>query len=174
MKKIRIFLEKIISKFNLLLAVCGAVCLLEFIACIIYQVVARNVLPTAPIWTDEAARFLFIYMVAFGVGLAVHSGEYVGIELLIDLLPGRARDVIQTITKFILAAFCFWYFFASVKGFAFLDYRYLSTAMQLPMQYVYISMVILFPVLGLSYIASALLHMLPKTDISTEQGEKEV
>ena len=110
-------LKRTISVFNLILAICGAICLVGFIGCTIYQVLARNLLPKAPIWTEEAARFLFIYMVSFGVGLAVHTGDYVGVELLVDLLPEKGLRILKVITMFALAAFCFWYFFASVLDF---------------------------------------------------------
>lgn len=177
MNKSTLILKRTISVFNLILAIFGALCLCGFIGCTIYQVVARNVLPKAPIWTEEAARFLFIYMVSFGVGLAVHTGDYVGVELLIDLLPEKALRIVKVVTMFLLAAFCFWYFSASVLDFAIFDYRYLSTAMKIPMQYIYISMIILFPALGISYILAGLLQIFTPAEKELEhllnQADKE-
>lgn len=174
MKSSTSVLKRTISVFNLILAICGAICLVGFIGCTIYQVLARNLLPKAPIWTEEAARFLFIYMVSFGVGLAVHTGDYVGVELLVDLLPEKGLRILKVITMFALAAFCFWYFFASVLDFAIFDYRYLSTAMKLPMQYIYISMMILFPALGISYILAAFVQISTPAETEMEHFLEEV
>lgn len=155
-------LEKIIHIYNLALYMCGTICLVGFILSTIYQVIARNTLPRAPIWTEEASRFLFIYMVAFGVGIAVHSNEYVGVELLVDLLPRKAQKIYQIVVMLAIAAFCFWYFSVSTLKFAIFDYTFLSPAMGLPMQLVYKSMIILFPSLGFSYILAALLRAVKK------------
>ena len=75
---------------------------------------------------------------------------------------------------FALAAFCFWYFFASVLDFAIFDYRYLSTAMKLPMQYIYISMMILFPALGISYILAAFVQISTPAETEMEHLLEEV
>jgi len=173
MKKSAIILEKIINIFNFVLSLLGVLFLIAFVGSTIYQVVARNVLPVAPIWTEEAARFAFIFMVSCGVGLAVYTGDYVGVELIVDLFPQKVQKIIKVTTMFLLAAFCFWYHIVSVRGFAIFDYRYVSTAMRIPMQYIYISMRILFPSLGLSYIFAALQQIFMPPDKDVLDGREE-
>lgn len=155
MLTVRKGLRKTIAVYGHIFTALAAVGLIGFILCIIYQVVARNVLPRAPTWTEEAARYLFIYMVACGCGVSVRAGEFVGVDLILLRLPGKARNVILLAMYAGLAIFCFWYLKRSVMPFAIFNYRYISTALQMPMQYVFFALVILFPTLGLGYVFEA-------------------
>ena len=59
--------------------------------------------------------------------------------------------------------------FKSVLGFAIIEYRMVSTAMQIPMQYVYLSMIIMFGLLILSY---GLEIIYQANEILNSKGEK--
>ena len=50
---------------------------LGFVLVILLQIFARLLLPTAPSWTEEAARVFFILAIGCSAGLALRSGEYV-------------------------------------------------------------------------------------------------
>ncbi len=58
---------------------------------VILQIIARYGLPWSPHWTEELARFCFIYMVSLGAGLAVQERGYVNVTTLINLFPKKAR-----------------------------------------------------------------------------------
>jgi TRAP-type C4-dicarboxylate transport system permease small subunit len=58
---------------------------------VILQIVARYGLPWSPHWTEELARFCFIYMVSLGAGLAVQERAYVSVTTLLNLFPKKAR-----------------------------------------------------------------------------------
>ncbi len=59
------------------------------IAVVVYQVIARYTpVPLAP-WTEEAARFLFIWTTALIAGPAYVRGAYIGVDLVPVLLPDR-------------------------------------------------------------------------------------
>ena len=60
-------------------------------------------------------------------------------------------------------------FLKSVLGFAILEYRMVSTAMQVPMQYIYFSMIILFGLLILSFGLEILYQL---KEILSNKGEK--
>lgn len=60
----------------------AVVSLLGIIAVVTLQVASRFLLDTAPPWTEEAARFLFLYMVGFGLAHGARSGALVRLELL--------------------------------------------------------------------------------------------
>ena len=68
-------MNKIINQYKLIMTYIGIIGLVGFIGSVLIQVTARTFLPTAPNWTEEAARFLFIYMVAFGGNAAVITDE---------------------------------------------------------------------------------------------------
>ena len=63
-----------------------------FCLCVLVQVISRNFLPNAPSWTEELARYSFIYMVAFGVGLAALKHEFVNVEFLGDFPQGPQSE----------------------------------------------------------------------------------
>jgi TRAP-type transport system small permease protein len=80
------------QKFNfegvLELAVICTFVLMMLSVCI--QVFARYALPWSPSWTEELARFCFIYMVSLGAGLAVKDKGYVRVGVLFDRLGPRS------------------------------------------------------------------------------------
>mgnify|MGYP002090250448 CR=1 FL=1 len=63
-------LDKFIKVYMEILYALSSIFYAGFCFCVLVQVISRNFLPNAPSWTEELARYSFIYMVAFGVGLA--------------------------------------------------------------------------------------------------------
>jgi TRAP-type C4-dicarboxylate transport system permease small subunit len=148
--------DKFVSIYTEILCAFGCVFYLAFCVCVMIQIISRNLLPSAPSWTEEAARYTFIYMVAFGCGVAVLRDEFVFVEFLKDFLESKGLHglnkfirLLCTIAMLVLSAFLL---FKSVPGLAFIKFRMVSTAMQLPMQYVYFSQVLLFSFLCISLI----------------------
>ena len=63
--------KKFVAVYREILSVIGSCFFLTFCACVMIQIISRNFLPSAPSWTEELARYTFIYMVAFGSGVAI-------------------------------------------------------------------------------------------------------
>jgi len=61
------------------------------IVTVVIQVVARYALPWSPHWTEELARFCFIYMVSLGAGLAVQDRSYVNVSSILDRFPPKGK-----------------------------------------------------------------------------------
>lgn len=53
------------------------------------QIVTRSFGFHSPVWTEEASRYLLLYMTAFGVGLSLLTGEFVNVDLLQESLSER-------------------------------------------------------------------------------------
>ena len=149
-------MDSLIKKYNKFMSYLGLVCLGGFIISVLIQVISRTFLPKTPSWTEELARYLFIYMVAFGSSVAVHKKEFVAVDLIIDFLPKIIRKLIELVINIVLLLFVTFVLLKSVLGFAILEYRMVSTAMQVPMQYIYFSMIILFGLLILSFVMEIL------------------
>lgn len=149
-------MEKVIKVYKEIMTCIGVVGLVGFIASVLIQVIARTFLPTAPNWTEEAARFLFIYMVAFAGNAAVLNDEYVGVEMLVELFPKVVQKAIKTMIIVGLGVFAAFVFFNCVLGakglIAITPVTMVSTALELPMKYVYFSEVVLFGCYVISYI----------------------
>ena len=79
---------------------------------VLLQVFARMFLPRSPHWTEEASRFLMLYMVAFASGLAAKERAFVNVDIFINLIKGRPRAFIQLLidlAAIFLAAATGWY-----------------------------------------------------------------
>ncbi len=148
--------DKFVKIYSEALCAFGCVFYLTFCVCVLVQIISRNFLPSAPSWTEELARYTFIYMVAFGCGVAVLKDEFVYVEFLKDALESRGLHtlnkiirILVTLAMLILSAFIL---FRSVPGIAFLKFRMVSTAMEIPMQYIYFSQILMFGFLCISLI----------------------
>ena len=162
-------MDSLINKYNKFMSYLGLICLGGFIISVLIQVISRTFLPKTPSWTEELARYLFIYMVAFGASVAVHKKEFVAVDLIIDFLPKIIRKLIELVISIVLLLFVTFVLLKSVLGFAILEYRMVSTAMQVPMQYIYFSMIILFGLLILSFAMDILYQV---KEILSSKGEK--
>lgn len=156
-------MKKIVSIYNEIMSVLGMVCLSGFIISVLIQVISRTFLPKSPSWTEEISRYLFIYMVAFGSSVAVRKKEFVSVDLLTSFFPKKFNLALTYIINVGILGFCGYLLIFSVLPFANIKYRMVSTAMQIPMQYVYFSMILMFSLLVISYIFELLL-MITKQD----------
>lgn len=163
-------MDSLIKKYNKFMSYLGLVCLGGFIISVLIQVISRTFLPKTPSWTEELARYLFIYMVAFGSSVAVHKKEFVAVDLIIDFLPKIIRKLIELVINIVLLLFVTFVLLKSVLSFAILEYRMVSTAIQVPMQYIYFSMIILFGLLILSFVMEILYQV---KEILSNKGEKD-
>ena len=59
------------------------------IAVVSLQIFTRTFGLPSPVWTEELSRYLLLYMVAFGVGLSLTTGELVNVDLLQETVPER-------------------------------------------------------------------------------------
>ena len=148
--------DKFVKIYAEILCAFGCVFYLAFCVCVMVQIISRNLLPSAPSWTEELARYTFIYMVAFGCGVSILKDEFVFVEFLKDALESRglhkANKAIRILVTAAMLVFSLFILFKAVPGFAFIKFRMVSTAMQIPMQVVYFSQVLLFAFLSISLV----------------------
>lgn len=77
-----------------------------FIGATLIQIYARFFMESAPSWTEEAARFFFIYAMSFAAGLAMKDGSYVHFDVLYNKLKkGQQRILNIFISVFTLVLF---------------------------------------------------------------------
>lgn len=165
--------DRFVRIYTEVLCAFGCTFYIAFCVCVLIQIISRNLLPSAPSWTEEAARYTFVYMVAFGCGVAVLKDEFVFVEFLKDILLGkglyklhRAIRIAVTCAMLLLSAYLL---FFSVPQLAFIKFRMVSTAMQLPMQVVYFSQILLFSFLCISLVLR-IIQMISSFSESPEQA----
>ncbi|NBN63919.1 TRAP transporter small permease subunit [Microvirga tunisiensis] len=73
----------------------GSLAIALMLASILVQVFCRYVLGDALAWSEEAARFLMLWMMAALVPTAFRQGGFVAIEMISDLLPRPVAAVLN-------------------------------------------------------------------------------
>lgn len=106
-------------------------------------------------WTEEAVRFLNLFLVFLGLGLALERGRHVGIRNLRDKLPQRLRWILLKVTDAAGLAFALyvaWLGWGMVEFVLGTGQR--SPTLGVPMALIYVAPVIGFLLLGLRYALS--------------------
>lgn len=127
---------------RLLLCIGMSTAFIGLILAVLLQVFARVFLPKVPSWTEEVSRIFLIWMVGCGAGLAMRQKSFVNVDLVVNLLPGRAKALLEALVDLLiclLMAVCLhqgWRHLA-------LGRRQTSPALEIPMQYVFFALVVL-------------------------------
>ena len=103
---------------------------------VLLQVFARTFLPRSPHWTEEASRFLMLYMVSFAAGLAAKERAYVNVDVFINYIKGRPRIALQLcidIASIVLTAATAWYGWKSAA----IGRIQTSASLGIPMNWIY-------------------------------------
>ena len=137
MKQFKSIKDKILSVFLAL----GALMLAILIVSCAIQVFTRYISKNPPGWTDELARFSFVWCSCLGAAVALDHGLHAGITLLAEHLPPKARrvqNVIINIIVMIVMGFLTRYGILLTKA----TVRTPSPALHLPMAYINVSIVV--------------------------------
>lgn len=92
---------------NFVVSVCGFGTGLAFfvlIAAVLTQVLGRA-FGSSPVWTEELTRYAMLYMVAFGAGLSMRTGDLVNVDVVCEALPGQWPGRLRLFVA--VATFCF-------------------------------------------------------------------
>lgn len=99
------------------------------------QIVCR-VFFTSLSWSEEATRYLLIWSTLLGAGCVYKHSGHISITVLQDLLPEKAKDVLQIVIHALCIVLFALIVFYGVKYFG-KQGKQLSATMRLPMKYVY-------------------------------------
>jgi len=101
-------------------------------ATLIWQVFTRYVLGDPNPYTEEAARYLYVGVVFFGMSAAVRDRSHVGIPFLVERMPRGAQLAVAMLTQALVAAFCAAIVWYGTRG-AMQVWDLPSVAMEIPM-----------------------------------------
>lgn len=118
------------------------------------QVFARYFMESAPHWTEEAARIMFIYTVAFGTAAGIMNGDFIRLDLIDRYLPAGLRRWLDVITDVVVIVFAGFLIAGSIQ-FIKLGMDEMSPALEVTMGFVFISMA----VIGLAVFVFTLMHL---------------
>ncbi len=112
------------------------------IAVVTLQVFARYFLDATPHWTEEAARMLFIYAVAFGTAIGIKNGDFIRLDLIGKYLTPAMDRLLDLVTDVAVVLFAFLLVVSSIN-FVRLGMDELSPALELTMGFIFISLAII-------------------------------
>lgn len=122
---------------------------------VILQILGRLLLPSAPVWTEELSRYLFIAMIASAAGLVVRRHKHISLELFHHRLGVRGACLYQllvtvTLTVFAVIVIPYAWQFAAIGAFQ------TSSTLQIPMIWVFATITILLVLTALYGVIGAL------------------
>lgn len=100
------------------------------------QVFGRYVLFYSLPWSEELARYMMVWISALGSAVALRRGAHVGLDILVQRLPGRVRTAVEVVALLFalaLTGVLAWFGF-KLANFNMMQH---SAAMRLPMGYPY-------------------------------------
>ena len=117
---------------------------------VLIQVFFRYVMQSPLRWTEEAARYLMIWLVLLGSGVAMRNKAHLQVDVLTSALPEKPKKFVNIIVSALVIAFLL---IMTVYGFkvAMKTMFQTSPAMRLPMSLIYAA----FPVGGVLMIMEA-------------------
>lgn len=113
---------------------------IALILVILFQVIMRYAFNNSQSWTEEIARFLFIWQVWMGVAYAARKGKHIRVDVMSDLVGPKGKLVFNFI--FLVCSIAFFGYLAyesygvvmAIKGM-----NQLSPANQIPMWIPYLA-----------------------------------
>ena len=112
-------------------------------AIIVAQVFFRYVLNNSLSWSEELARYLFIWTIYIGISYGVKMDKHVAVDAVYSYMPKGVKKYYAMIAYalFLLFAVAIVYYGVTVVGMQ-ISSGQVSPAMGLPMQYVYVAPVV--------------------------------
>ncbi len=114
------------------------VLLAAMVVILFYQIIMRYLFNDSPAWTEEIARYMFIWETWVGISVGAKYGKHIEVTMLVDRLPERGRAALRIIADLIVIAICL----VVVRQGTVLVDRLLSVgsyspALHIPMGYIY-------------------------------------
>lgn len=100
MKRLWNYIDEFIEK--------SSVVLLSFMCFfILLQVIYRFIFHDSKPWTEEIARYLFMWLTYCGAALAMKNGAHLRMDFLLTVAKGRTRKALMFISDACMSIYCF-------------------------------------------------------------------
>ena len=77
------------------------------------QVIFRYVIAAPLPWSEELARYCFVWIVFLGGAIGLSRGIHLGVDLFVNMLPTRMQRGLEALTSALIAAFAATVIYAS-------------------------------------------------------------
>jgi TRAP-type C4-dicarboxylate transport system permease small subunit len=88
-----------------LILILGVVLLAVLVATTLLQVLSRYVLRQPFDWTEEAARYIFVWVAMLGAGIAAKDRAHFFVDLLLERMPPKLAKYVTVFTGLVSSAF---------------------------------------------------------------------
>lgn len=96
---------KTIDKINSGVKYLVAVLLIILAILVVLQVTTRFIINIPLSWTEELAKYLMIYIVFLGSGLAFRNNQHIAIDFLLEVSSPKTREKLEKLVLWISAIF---------------------------------------------------------------------
>ena len=132
--------DKIVNVWNHLEEYFLFVILTAMVAIIFIQVVMRYVFNNSLSWSEELARYMYVWVTWVGVSYSVRNGSHLRITMLRDRLPLKGRQGLEILVTIVWIAFGLFVMYMGIEAVTMIaTYGQRSSALRIPMQFCYLS-----------------------------------
>lgn len=136
---------------------------------VILQVLCRYVLKYPLVWTEEAARYLMVWMVFIGTSCIIKKWDNINVDVFIKMLKEKNQRIMMMFQKFTLLGLLIYSFYICLIVFPKLGVYQRMTTINLNMFWAQSSMIVGFGLAALQNIG-VILNDLFKRDNLSEEG----
>ena len=108
------YISMLFDKIQRILSILAAIFLIGFTLVTLYQVIARYVFGSPPTWTDQTARYLFIWMIMLYMPVIMRKQKNLSFDLISKHLPPKVADFLWLICEILIGCFAAFYCYNSV------------------------------------------------------------
>jgi len=114
-------------------------CFIAMFACIIIEVICRNLLFMPTTWAEEASRLFCVWSVFLGSASAWRRGSHIAIDVLSERISGYRKKMLQaTVNTLCFVFFCaVWFGALSIMK---TSYPSKTTALEISISYFYLGL----------------------------------
>lgn len=118
-----------------------AIFMLTMCVLIFMQVISRYVFGDSITWTEEASRYMFIWLIFLSIGIGFRDNKHISIDVVVDFLPASIQKLIKQIVYLFILGFSFLFVWEGyILVLQMQMFGQTSANLQLPMWWVYLSL----------------------------------
>ncbi len=137
-----------------------------FVILLFVQVIMRTVFQNSLIWSEEASRFAFVWFAFLGASYAARLGAHNRVTFQFKLFPKLVGNISQIIADAIWLVFNAIMTVKSIETIMdMIEFPFLSPALNIPMQYIYMLFPITFTLMSIRIIQVNILKYVLKREI---------
>lgn len=147
--------------------------MIVMVVLIFMQVFTRYVLGDAMTWSEEASRYIFIWMIFLSIGIGFTEKAHISIDMVKDRFSQKGQKILTQIVYIILLVVMIYF---TYQGYLLtenmMNFGQKSATLQLPMWIVYVSLPVGFLFGSLRLVQSSI-HLWTEEDSDNKPAEEE-